>query len=266
MLGSAHHAKEGNAIIDSHKKAAAALAKTNQKITEQRFRAFMSEGFRALDKDNFEKALTAFNQAATVYANHPAIEQAMAQVETRRSQLWVTRNMLRAEEFVGQEKWSQARSVYQKLLLADATLSDVKVQQIPVAVRADLDKRIKLIIQDPLSLAASNQYRKAQKVFQDASGIAKPGPLLSAQIATLKQLLTTSQTPIEVALASDSNTDVTLCRVARLGSFDKTSVSLKPGRYIVAGTRTGFRDVRIEFTLTDKGFDSPITISCNEAI
>lgn len=249
-----------------HKKAAAALANTEQKITEQRFRGFMSEGFRALDNNNFEQATAAFDRAGTVYANHSAVEQALAQLETQRSQLWVTNNMARAEEFAKQEQWQRAESIYQKLLLADASLTDVKVKQIPVNVRADLDRRIKAIIDDPLALAASNQLRKAQKTLQDASGIASPGPLLNSQIKTLKQIIKASQTPVEVALASNSNTNVTLFRVAILGSFEKTSISLKPGRYIVAGTRAGYRDVRIEFTLTDKGFDTPITISCNEAI
>jgi len=249
-----------------HKKAAAALARTEQKITEQRFRDHMSEGFSALDKDNFEQAKAAFNRAASVYANHPAIEQALAQLETRRSQLWVTRNMARAQEFQQQEKWQQAKSVYQKLLLADATLTDVVVKQLPVNVRADLDKRIEAIIADPLALSASSQLRKAQKALRDASGIATPGPRLKNQIATLEQIIKSSQTPIEVALNSDKNTQVTLFRVARLGTFDKTKISLKPGRYIAAGTRSGYRDVRIEFTVTDKGFDTPITISCNEAI
>ena len=249
-----------------HKKATAALAKTEQKITEQRFRDFMSEGFKALDKDNFQQATDAFNRAGTVYTDHLAVAQALAQVETRRSQLWVTTNMARAEEFAKKEQWQEAQSIYEKLLITDATLTDARVKQIPVNVRADLDRRIKKIIEDPLSLAASNQFRKAQKTLQDASGITSPGPLLSSQIKTLEQIIKASQTPVEVALASDSNTNVTLFRVARLGTFETTSVSLKPGRYIVAGTRAGYRDIRIEFTLTDKGFDSPITISCNEAI
>lgn len=267
QLSAAKEAFNDAVTLDpEHKKAAAALARTEQKITEQRFRGFMSEGFNALDRDNFEQATAAFNRAGTVYANHSAVAQALAQVETRRSQLWVTSNMVRAEEFEKQEKWQQAKSVYQKLLLADASLTDVRVKQIPVNVRADLDQRLKAVIEDPLALAASSQLRKAQKALQDASGIASPGPVLKSQISALKQIIKASQTPVEVALISDSITNVTLFRVARLGTFEQTSVSLKPGRYIAAGTRTGYRDVRIEFTVTDKGFDSPISISCNEAI
>ncbi len=119
---------------------------------------------------------------------------------------------------------------------------------------------------DPLALSAISQFRRGQKVLQDASGIRNPGPVLQQQVSTLRNVLKASQTPIQVMLTSDSTTDVTLFRVAKLGVFDKTAVSLKPGRYIVAGTRMGFRDVRVEFTVTDQGLDEPIRVSCNEAI
>ena len=249
-----------------HKKAAAALASTAQKITEQRFLGHMSDGFRALDKNRFTDATEAFEQAGSVYRDNPAVAQALAQVETRRSQLWVSNRIAEAAELETQEKWQQALEVYKKLLATDGTLSDVRVKQIPVTVRADLDTRIKKALSDPLALSAINQFRRGQKVLQDAAGIRNPGPVLQQQIAELRQVLKASQTPIQVLLTSDSNTDVTLFRVAKLGAFDKTAVSLKPGRYIVAGTRIGFRDVRVEFTLTDQGLDKPINIRCNEAI
>ncbi|ETN92924.1 hypothetical protein U062_00808 [Gammaproteobacteria bacterium MOLA455] len=249
-----------------HKKAAAALASTEQKITEQRFRSYMSDGFRALDKNRFTAATEAFEQAGTVYPAHAAVAQALAQVETRRSQLWVSNQIAQASELEAQEKWPQAAEIYKQLLATDGTLTEVRVKQIPVMVRADLDKRIRKTLSDPLALSTTSQFRRGQKVLQDASGIRNPGPVLQQQIADLQQALKASQNLIQVLLTSDSNTDVTLFRVAKLGAFDKTAVSLKPGRYIVAGTRMGFRDVRIEFTVTDQGLDKPISISCNEAI
>jgi tetratricopeptide (TPR) repeat protein len=258
--------REATLADPEHQKAAAALTSTEQQITEQRFLGHMSDGFKALDKDNFELAIAAFNRAATVYADNPAVEQALAQVETRRSQLWVSNSIAQAAEFEQQERWQKALEIYQQLLATDATLTDIKVKLIPVSVRADLDTRITKVLSDPLALSAISHYRHGQKVLQDATGIANPGPLLSQQITQLNHALKASQTPIEVTLVSDSNTDVTLFKVARLGSFDKTAVSLKPGRYIVAGSRMGYRDVRIEFTLTDQGLDEPIAVSCTELI
>jgi hypothetical protein len=226
----------------------------------------MSDGFRALDENSFQRATQAFKQAGTVYQAHSAVAQALAQVETRRSQLWVRSRIAQATELEAQEKWQQAAEVYKELLATDGTLTDIRIKQIPVEVRADLDKRIKKALSDPLALSAISQFRRGQKVLLDATGIRNKGPVLKQQIAELQKVLKASQTPIQVVLTSDSNTDVTLFRVAKLGAFDKTAVSLKPGRYIVAGTRMGFRDVRVEFTVTDQGFDQPISISCNEAI
>jgi hypothetical protein len=165
-----------------------------------------------------------------------------------------------------QEKWQQATEVYQQLLATDSSLTDIRVKQIPARVRADLEQRIEKVLRDPLALSASSQFRRGQKVLEDATGIPNPGPRLKRQIAEMQRVLKASQTPVEVVLTSDSNTYVTLFRVAKLGVFDKTAVSLKPGRYIVAGTRIGFRDVRIEFTVTGEQFDQPIAISCSEAI
>ena len=114
---------------------------------------------------------------------------------------------------------------------------------------------------------AKAAFEHAQAHQQLASWSAMLG--LAAAVSqddTMQRVLKASQTPVEVVLTSDSNTYVTLFRVAKLGVFDKTAVSLKPGRYIVAGTRMGFRDVRIEFTVTGEEFDQPIAVSCNEAI
>ena len=249
-----------------HKKAAAALASSEQEITEQRFRSYMSAGFSALDKNQFTAATQSFHRAGTIYSGHSSVAQALAQVETRRSQLWVSSNVAKASELEAQEKWQQATEVYQQLLATDSSLTDIRVKQIPARVRADLDQRIEKVLRDPLALSASSQFRRGQKVLEDATGIPNPGPRLKQQIAEMQRVLKASQTPVEVVLTSDSNTYVTLFRVAKLGVFDKTAVSLKPGRYIVAGTRIGFRDVRIEFTVTGEQFDQPIAISCSEAI
>ena len=257
---------EAVAADPEHQKAAAALAASEQKITEQRFRGYMSAGFSALDKNNFAAATQAFNQAGTVYKAHSAVAQALAQVETRRSQLWVSSNVAKATELEAEEKWQQATQVYKQLLDTDASLTDIRVKQIPAKVRADLDQRIEKVLSDPLALSASSQFRRGEKVLEDARGIARPGPKLKAQIADMQRVLKASQTPVQVVLTSDSNTYVTLFKIAKLGVFEKTAVSLKPGRYIVAGSRMGYRDVRIEFTVTGQGFDQPIAISCNESI
>lgn len=253
--------------LDSqHIAAAASLASVTQAITEQTFRSHMSRGFAALDNNKFSAATAAFNRASKVYPKHSAVAQALSQVETQRSQLAVNQQMKQAAEFERTEQWQQAQQVYQALLQTDPSLTQAKVKTIPVSVRASLDIQLRTTIDNPLRLSAASAYKKAQRLLADARGIASPGPILQKQIADLDRVLKQSTTAISVVLQSDNLTDVTLFRVAKLGTFQQTQVKLRPGRYIVAGTRAGYRDVRVEFTITGEPLEQPILVSCKESI
>ncbi len=54
--------------------------------------------------------------------------------------------------------------------------------------------------------------------------------------------------------------------MAELGRFEQTSVKLRPGHYVAAGTRKGYRDVRVEFTITGEPLQQPIEVRCEEPI
>lgn len=254
------------AVDGLHAKAAAALASVEKAITEQRFRGHMSDGFAGLDNNQFVTATNAFKRAGEIYRNHPAVAQALSQVATKESQISVSRQMQQAAEFESREQWQQALDTYQTLLRTDSSLVEAKVKIIIVTVRASLDSQLKAVLVDPLKLSDSNQYNSAQRMLQDAAGIANPGPVLNQQIADLKTVLQQSTTAVDVVLQSNNRTEVTLYRVAKLGAFEQTSLQLKPGRYIAAGTRMGYRDVRVEFTITGAPIDGPIRVSCDEMI
>jgi len=183
--------------IDSqHIKAAAALESAEQAITEQRFRGHMSDGFAALDSNQFAAATNAFNRAAKVYSNHPAVAQALSQVATKQSQMSVSRQMRQAADFEAKEQWQQALELYQALLQTDPSLTEAKVKTIPVGVRAALDSQIEAVLDDPLQLSAANKYSSAQRLLNDASGIANPGPVLNNKLSISIQCCNRPQPPL----------------------------------------------------------------------
>ncbi len=122
------------------------------------------------------------------------------------------------------------------------------------------------VFDDPLKLSTASVFRTAQATLNDALGIANPGDKLRAQIAKLENLLDLALLPVKVVFQSDNLTNVTLFRVAEMGRFEQRSLKLKPGRYIAGGTRAGFRDVRIEFTVTGKQVVEPVVVRCVEPI
>lgn len=249
-----------------HPQAAESLAALEREITDRRFRRHMSRGFAALENGDLEAARAAFGDAGDVYPGNDAVARALAQVENRGAQLRVTERVDRAAAHESREEWGEALEIYEALAREDASLTEAKVKLIPVRVRKELDDRLGAIIEDPLALANKSAYQAAEAALQDARGIARPGPRLQGQIEEIGTLLKQAVTPVNVVFRSDSQTHVVLYRIKDLGRFDQTSLVLRPGRYVAAGTRQGYRDVRVEFTITGKPLEEPIVVQCEESI
>ena len=107
---------------------------------------------------------------------------------------------------------------------------------------------------------------EARALIEQGQKISPTGPVLKQQIEKLTTLLAQAETPIRVALESDSATEVTINRVGRLGAFSHREVVLLPGRYTVTGTRPGYRDVRRELAVLPGKAVDPLVVRCEESI
>ncbi|NNL94831.1 MAG: hypothetical protein HKO64_04360, partial [Xanthomonadales bacterium] len=249
-LQEAQQAYRAAAMLDpSHQRAAQSVAAIATEMVNSEFRGHMSRAFSALDRGDFNAARGAFDAAEEVSPGDPAIAQGRAQIASREAQQTVNQKMQLAEQYEREEAWGEALAVYQELLRTDESLTAARARLVPVRVRAELDSRFEEFFEDPVSLATRTRYEAAQKTLTDARTIPSPGDKLKGQMVELEKLMARSVTPVDVVFESDSMTHVTLFKIAELGTFAQTSMTLRPGRYIAAGTRQGYRDVRVEFTV-----------------
>ena len=102
--------------------------------------------------------------------------------------------------------------------------------------------------------------------MEQAKRITARGPILDQQIRDLTVLLQQANTPVTVTLRSDSETEVIVYKVARLGRFEQRQLTLRPGTYTAVGTRVGYRDVRQDIVVLHDAVPAPITIACVEEI
>ncbi|HKJ17483.1 MAG TPA: hypothetical protein VJ984_09060 [Xanthomonadales bacterium] len=235
-------------------------------ITGGAFRTRMSRGFSALENGDYEGARAAFRSAAEIEPRNPAVGQALAQVDNRENLSSVNQELARALDLESAENWAGAVAIYESLLAEDSTLAAARARLLPARVRAELDEKLVTYIEDPLLLSSRSGYEAAQSAFRDAQGISNGGPKLQGQVDQLDVLLKRATSPVDVVFRSDNQTHVVLYRVAELGTFERTSMRLRPGRYVAAGTRDGFRDVRVEFTITGEPMDEAIVVRCEEPI
>ena len=80
------------------------------------------------------------------------------------------------------------------------------------------------------------------------------------------KIIVQARNPIPVNFFSDNKTKVTIFKIGSLGLFEKRTIELVPGKYVVLGQRIGFRDVRLDFTIEPNKVDKNISIMCVESI
>jgi hypothetical protein len=121
-------------------------------------------------------------------------------------------------------------------------------------------------VDNPERFSEDEVFEETRISYFIGRDIENPGPRLTEQLDELEAFLEYSLVPIEVSFRSDSLTEVTLLRIKDLGIFAQTSLSLKPGRYVAVGKRSGYREIREEFTVGFGLTPETVIVQCDEPI
>ena len=248
------------------KKTKTSMENLNKQIKEKTFIEFMSEGFEAMDQNNFSSARKVFNEALKTYPERPDVYDALNQLESRESSFQIKERIKNAEANESLENWSEAKKEYEALLESDNSLVSLKARLINVRIRAELDEQLENLINNPLTLRSDELHQKAKKLLKTAQGINQRGAKLEKQIENVSKIIVQARNPIPVNFFSDNKTKVTIFKVGSLGLFQKRTIELVPGKYVALGQRIGFRDVRLDFTIEPNKVDKNISIMCVESI
>ena len=248
------------------KKTKTSMENLNKQIKEKTFIEFMSEGFEAMDQNNFSSARKVFNEALKTYPERPDVYDALNQLESRESSFQIKERIKNAEANESLENWSEAKKEYEALLESDNSLVSLKARLINVRIRAELDEQLENLINNPLTLRSDELHQKAKKLLKTAQGINQRGAKLEKQIENVSKIIVQARNPIPVNFFSDNKTKVTIFKIGSLGLFEKRTIELVPGKYVALGQRVGFRDVRLDFAIEPNEVDKNISIMCVESI
>jgi hypothetical protein len=169
------------------------------------------------------------------------------------------------ENFEKNEQWELAIEGYEKILEKDSDIEFAKEGLLKVSKRSELTQKIQEYIDNYNALNDPEIMEKATSLLIEVSVFEKK-PRLNAQIQELRRLLKRANTPIEITLVSDNYTNVKILKVGALNLFEIRNIKLRPGNYVAVGIRTGFRDVRVEFTVAPEINMKPIKVICEELI
>jgi hypothetical protein len=250
----------------ANREAREGLAKAHVAVGAGEYARVLASGFNALRAGDLARARVDFERARAMQPGASAPNEGLEQLAAAEQARAGDSARERAAELEASERWGDALALYDEVLAKDPSLQFAQAGRERVAPRAELARRLQLVIDRPDRLATAAVRAETQQLIATAQAIAPAGPVIRSQVARIELLLPEYDKVVRVALESDNATDVTIQRVGALGSFLHREIELKPGRYTLTGTREGFRDVRREITIAPGASVQTIAVSCVEPI
>ncbi len=258
--------REALALDSETTSASEGLARVEARIAGDAYSTAMSQGLAHLNAGRLNDARAAINRAGQIRPGAREVNDALAQVADVEKRRNIAAQRALAEEGEKAERWDQALAAYDAALAIDPALEFARKGKERVTPRLELARGLDLHIQKPERLTSAAVRAQAYELVSSAERISPAGPVLTRQVAQVRENLKRVEAPVRVALESDNATVVVIHRVGPLGAFERREVELLPGRYTVVGSRMGYRDVRREIEVQPGAAPPPVLIRCEERI
>ena len=243
-----------------------ALARLDAQASGNAFGAAIADALAALARNDYASARAAYERAGRIRPGATEVKEGLEQVERALGGRSIDAHLDAARKAEREERWGDALVEYRQALKIDANLLTAQQGVERAEPNAMLYAELDSYLERPEKVFSSDVRGAARATLNRASAVPDPGPVLSRKVTELQNLVAAAETPVRIAIASDNQTEVTIYRVGKLGTFERKDMELLPGRYTAVGTRTGFRDVRREFTIMPGREPPSLVVRCEEQI
>ena len=246
--------------------AKSALQRVNTKLIQREFDQLIASGYRALQNGQYSDARAAFNAAKDILPKSKEATTGLNKVAVAVRNEKIQNLIFEAEHFEQLEQWQQAATSYEKIIQLDRSHDIAKRKLAENINKAEILIQLQKSLEAAQQLHQKNVLAQAEEVLAAVAKLNSPGAMIAQRGKELGELVRVATTPIQIILESDNHTEVTVYKVARLGTFSRTELQLRPGPYTIVGTRTGYRDVRKTIQVTPESKNIVLSILCDEPI
>jgi len=234
--------------------------------TDTAFRAAMTDGLGALDREDWVAARAAFERARSIRLDAPEVADGLARIRAAETLVRIAGLHEEARGHEGAERWREAAKAYRAVLDLDDAVAFAREGHARATARAELAETLDRHLAHPERLSSEAVREEVAALVDRAREIEPAGPRHRRQIDELSRRVTEWSRPVTAELVSDARTRVTVYRVGRLGTFQRRDLELRPGTYTVVGHRDGYRDVRRELVIRPGETPEPLRVVCEEEI
>ena len=231
---------------------------------QARFKRLMSEGFRQLDQGQWAEAERAFGDALALNPSAQSAQEALADVRRRQADATLAGLAVQLEGLLQAENWAAAQTLLETMQAQAPNQAGTAQTLARVTHLAETERRIDSHLAKPAETsgkAAREAIRALLAATRDSQAY---GARIAAKRALLERQLALWTSPMRLRLRSDGLTEVRIAPGRALGKFRERELRVFPGRYVLRGHRSGFREVRMELNIAPTTPALTVEIRCHE--
>ena len=231
---------------------------------DEQLNDLLTSGHQALSQDDFDEADRLFNEVLHRRPGNSAAETGLQATQSARTLAHISQLQQSALEQENELDLSAALLTYEQALEIDSTLEFAIEGRDRVREIVTLSSQIETVLKDPGALSEDTELESARQILEDAKKYRNHSTEYDAALNELDEIVQVASQYVPVVLISDNATEVTLSTRGTLGAFERHELQLRPGRYLLIGSRDGRVDVRKTINVEqDMG---PVSIICENEI
>ena len=243
-----------------------AVNRVSNRLVEQKFTQLLAEGYKSFESRQYNDARSAFLSAQKLSPDSSEAKQGLTKVAQAVRNEKIATLTVEAQHFESREEWSYAVQSYQQILNLNSSSSLAKDGIARSQKRASLLTGLDNYLDNEERLYSAQVAKEALELLDEVELMDAPGNKISQRVKKLKEYLVIANQPISITLHSDNQTDVAIFKVGKFGRFENYKLELKPGKYTIVGSRSGYRDVRKVLTVSAEMANKNIIVRCEEPI
>jgi len=218
-------------------------------LANAQFNQHISHAYRAIDNRQAAEAKKALALAQKVYPSRSEVADAKNKVASLESQLRFETHSEKALVAEKADDWITAKQQLELALKekpADKTLSNKLADADRIV---SLMKTFKRLLATPYRLANKQVKTEADISLIQSQSYTSKSPSLANMTRQLESTIKAVNTPVNVTVLSDGNTNISVRGVGIVGTTTSKMIELKPGPYTFEGKRKGYKSKLVEIMI-----------------
>lgn len=246
--------------------AVAELARINAILREQSFNQTLQRAVAAVDAGRFEEGQAYLDEAKSMRQSSPAVAALQARIQKAVKQHGVEAAGQKITMFSRLQEWSTVKMLAEEALAKYPHNPEIKAQLDTANTVLAAEARLTPYLEAPARLADNNIRERAQSAIAEVRGLRQLSASLGEKVDQLARLIEQENTPLDVTVTSDGQSRLTVLGIGHIGTVERKTIQLKPGKYKLQASRQGYRTKVQEIVVQKSALPIVVHLACTDAV